>query len=152
MIDEQKRFQEYLRSQGLRFTPQRREIVAKVFATPDHFEADDLVLACRRERKPISRATIYRTLPLLVQSGLIREVLFGENQTHYEHIRDNEHHDHLVCVKCGKVFEFCDASIERLQKEVCAQYGFHPHTHSLEIKGYCSRCSQDAPLMAASPS
>ena len=127
------RFKTYLRSKGLKFTPQRRLILGKVFTTHDHFEADDLVMAFRREGKRLSRASIYRTLPLLVRSGLIREVQFGENHAHYEHTLGHEHHDHLICVRCGKVVEFCEESIEELQDTVCEKHGFRAQSHSLEI-------------------
>ncbi|MFQ6093597.1 MAG: Fur family transcriptional regulator [bacterium] len=136
----ERRFEEYLRSQGLKFTPQRRLILEKAFATHSHFEADDLLVAFRRGGNRISRATIYRTLPLLVKSGLIREVLFGENHAHYEHIWGHEHHDHLVCLKCGRIIEFCDRAIENLQDKVCAEHSFEAQSHKFEISGYCSQC------------
>lgn len=133
-------FERYLRSQGLKFTVQRKLILRKVFAMHDHFEADDLATEFRLEGKKLSRATVYRTLPLLVQCGLIREVQFGENHAHYEPTMGHQHHDHLICVTCGKVVEFCDDSIEQLQDDVCAKHGFQLESHSLEIKGYCNHC------------
>ena len=139
-------FGKYLRSRGLKFTPQRKLILKKVFTTHDHFEADDLIMAFKKEGRGLSRATVYRTLPLLVESGLIREVQLGENHAHYEHTLGHEHHDHLICVKCGHVVEFCDHSIEMLQNTVCEKHGFQPHSHNLEIKGYCSRCRGETPL------
>lgn len=140
MSTEEQIFRRYLHSQGLKFTPQRKLIMEQVFTTHDHFEADDLVSAFGKKGGKLSRATIYRTLPLLVKSGLIREVQFGENHAHYEHTLGHKHHDHLICVQCGKVVEFFDESIEQLQNDVCEKHGFQVQAHNLEIKGYCSQC------------
>lgn len=140
MDTEERAFEKYLRTQGLKFTPQRKLILKKVFAKHDHFEADDLVMDFRLEGKKLSRATVYRTLPLLVQCGLIREVQFGDNHAHYEHTLGHKHHDHLICIRCGKVVEFCDDSIEKLQENVCVKHSFQAESHSLEIKGYCHQC------------
>ena len=145
MAAEERTFERYLSSQGLKFTSQRRLILNKVLTKHDHFEADDLFMAFRREGKRLSRATVYRTLPLLVKSGLIREVQFGENHAHYEHAMGHRHHDHLICVTCGKVVEFCDESIEHMQDNVCAKHDFKAHSHSLEIKGYCNQCRKHVP-------
>ena len=133
-------FEKYLRSQQLKLTPQRRLILEKVMARRDHFEADELVAAFQHKGERLSRATIYRTLPLLVKCGLIREVQFGDNHAHYEHALRDGHHDHLICIECGRVVEFYDESIERLQDGVCRDCDFQPVSHSLEIRGYCSRC------------
>ena len=135
-------FERYLRSQHLKLTPQRRLILDKVMARRDHFEADELVATLKRRGERLSRATIYRTLPLLVKCGLIREVQFGEGRAHYEHAFRDGHHDHLICIECGRVVEFYDGSIERLQGGVCKSHDFQPLSHSLEIRGYCSRCRQ----------
>jgi Fur family ferric uptake transcriptional regulator len=134
-----------LHSHGLKFTPQRRSILKKVFTNRGHFEADDLCMAFRAEGKRLSRATVYRTLPLLVKSGLIREVEFGENCAHYELTMGHRHHDHLICVKCGAVIEFYDELIEQLQNNMCAKHDFQAQSHSLEIKGYCSECRKYIP-------
>ena len=133
-------FEKYLRSKGLKFTAQRRWILKKVITKHDHFEADDLVTDFRREGRRLSRATVYRTLPLLVESGLIREVEFGEVRAHYEPTMGHKHHDHLICIKCGNVIEFRDDAIEKLQNDVCRKHGFQVQSHNLEIKGYCSKC------------
>jgi Fur family ferric uptake transcriptional regulator len=140
MDTEEKSFERYLHSRGLKFTVQRRLILRRVFALHDHFEADDLATNFRLEGKKLSRATVYRTLPLLVQCGLIREVQFGENHAHYEHTMGHKHHDHLICIKCGQVVEFYDESIEQLQEDVCTRHGFQTEFHNLEIKGYCNQC------------
>ena len=95
------------------WTPEREAILGQVFATHEHFEADDLLLRLKKKNIRISRATIYRTLELLVKSRLVRKVTFGENHTHYEHTFGHKHHDHLICVKCGNVLEFTNPNIEQ---------------------------------------
>ncbi|HID96351.1 MAG TPA: transcriptional repressor [Candidatus Latescibacteria bacterium] len=143
MRAEEKKFEKYLRLCGLRFTPERRLILREAFSIHDHFEVDDLFVRLHQKDCRISRATIYRTLDLLVKSGLLREVISGERHSHYEHILGHRHHDHLLCLKCGKVIEFSNNRIEELQKRVCEDYGFKPENHRLQIIGYCNRCQLD---------
>ena len=142
MSSTERTFERYLHSQGLKFTPQRKLILEKIFATHNHFEAHDLVSVFNAEGKKLSRATVYRTLPLLVGSGLIREVQFGDHHAHYEHTSEHKHHDHMICIHCGEVIEFYDESIESLQNDICAKHSFDAQSHNLEIKGYCSRCQE----------
>jgi Fur family ferric uptake transcriptional regulator len=94
----------------------------------------------RRKGKRLSRATIYRNLPLLRGSGLIKDVLARQKQSSYEHIFGHDHHDHLLCIKCGRLIEFSEEKIERLQETICKRYGFTSVEHTLAIKGYCKRC------------
>lgn len=138
----ERRFKEYLQSKGLKFTPERQAILERVFASHKHFEAEDLLVDMRQRGERVSKATIYRTLFLLVKSGLLREVIFGEKHSHYEHIHGNEHHDHLVCSGCGKIIEFTEEDIERLQDEVCKRHRFRPESHRLQIQGLCHDCQR----------
>lgn len=137
-----RKFQEYLQSKGLKFTPERQSLLNWVFKSHKHFEAEDLLLDIRQSGERVSKATIYRTLSLLVKCGLLREVIFGEKHSHYEHIHENEHHDHLVCSGCSKIIEFTDEEIERLQDAVCQQYQFLPESHRLQIQGLCKECQK----------
>lgn len=133
-------FTGYLSSRGLKWTPERRLILEEVFATHEHFEVEDLLLNLKRKKIRVSRATIYRTLELLVSSRLVRKVSFGENHTHYEHVFGHKHHDHLICLKCDNVLEFHSAAIEQLQTKVCEDYDFEADSHSLQIFGLCAKC------------
>ncbi len=137
---EEQRFKDYLASRGLKYTPERRTIFWRVFATHKHFEAEDLLLGLRQNHQRVSKATIYRTLTLLVKSGHLREVIFGEKHSHYEHVHANEHHDHLICSGCGKIIEFTDEAIERLQDKVCLRYKFESESHRMQIHGLCADC------------
>ena len=93
-------FQKFLAEKKLKWTPERRAIIGEVFASHDHFEADDLLFRLKKKDIRVSRATIYRTLELLVDSRLARKVSFGEEHTHYEHTYGHKHHDHLVLYDC----------------------------------------------------
>lgn len=138
--DEELTFREYLADAGLRFTSERRMILQEVFRRHEHFEAEDIVLGLRQLGQRVSRASVYRTLPLLVESGLLRPVHSDEKHGHYEHVFGHDHHDHLICTRCGATIEFRDDGIERLQVRVCAQHGFRPAHHRLEIIGICAAC------------
>lgn len=140
MLSKEDVFKEYLESKKLKFTAERQAILDRVFANHKHFEADELLVDLRLNDLKISKATIYRTLSLLVKSGLLREVIFGERHAHYEHVYGHEHHDHLVCNGCGKIIEFVEHRIEKLQDEVCRENNFKAESHRLQIQGLCEDC------------
>ena len=133
-------FRNYLKERGLKFTSERALILKVIFSLRKHFDIDQLWERLHKKDKRLSRATIYRTLPLLVDSGLIRETLRCQERVQYEHIFGHKHHDHLVCLKCGKVIEFKKEEIEKLQEEVCKRYHFKAVEHRLGIRGYCEQC------------
>src|SRR5438445_6506121 len=123
---EVQRFQQFLGKQGLKLANERKALVREIFATRYHLEADELLFEMKQSRVKISRATIYRTLELLVKSGMVRRVHLGEDHYHYEHISGNSHHDHLICTTCGAVIEFHDPVLEARQREVCIKKKFTP--------------------------
>ncbi|MCD6521668.1 transcriptional repressor [Candidatus Calescamantes bacterium] len=133
------RFRLFLKEKGLKFTPERRKIVEEIISFHDHFDVETLY---HRLKRKVSLATIYRTLPLLRESGLIREVLRCQGRAVFESVWGHPHHDHLICIVCGKVIEFEDERIEKLQEEVCRKFGFQPVEHRLGIKGYCKECQR----------
>jgi len=137
---ELKRFREFLQSREYRLTEQRRRIVEMAFARRDHFSADDLEETAREQGIPVSKATIYRALSLLVECGLLEAHDFGTGYKRYERAFGHDHHDHLFCVTCGQIEEFLNPEIERLQERVIAEHGFLPTSHSLKIYGYCPGC------------
>lgn len=140
MISKDSIFKDILKSKGLKLTPQRRAILEEVFASREHFDVEGLFERLRKRGKRISRATIYRTLPLLAESNLIKEAFHCQDKVSYERIFGLNHHDHLLCIKCGRIIEFKDEKIEKLQEAVCKKYGFKPIEHRLGIRGYCKRC------------
>ena len=130
----------YLSRRGLRLTSERRHILKEVFSSHRHFETEDVMERLRARGLRVSRATVYRTLAVLVKGGLLREVSFGERHTHYEHRLGHPHHDHLYCLKCGKVIEFRSVGIESLQEQICKKMEFEALAHLLQISGYCKAC------------
>jgi Fur family ferric uptake transcriptional regulator len=134
-------FSRFLAGRGLRYTSERRAVVGVVFDRHRHFEADDLVVWTRGHRPAVSRATIYRTLELLVKAGLVRQMTLGDKSAqHYEQVLGIPHHDHLICLACGRVQEVQSADLEREQDALCDRHGFEAHHHNLEIFGLCRRC------------
>ena len=135
-------FRNYLKERGLKFTPERQLILKTVFSLHQHFDIDQLWERLHRKDRRLSRATIYRTLPLLIDSGLIQETFRCQEKVSYEHTFGHKHHDHMLCLKCGKVIEFRDERIEKLQEAVCKKYGFKVIQHRLGIRGYCEKCQK----------
>lgn len=137
------RFKDHLSSKGLRSTPERKLILEEIFSFHKHFDVEELFQRLRRKGRSVSRATIYRTLPLLIESGLVREALRSQDRIRYEHIFGREHHDHLFCIKCGRVIEFKEKGVEALQDAICKRYWFKSVEHRLGIRGYCKACNHD---------
>ena len=137
-------FSKYLQSLQMKLTPERRRILESTLKMHTHFEADDLLFQMRKNGIRVSKATIYRTLPLLVKSGLLRELHDDDRHMHYEHVYGHKHHEHLICLNCGKIIEFTELTIEEIQEEICKQHGFTPIKHRYEILGYCAKCSKEA--------
>src|SRR5437764_7638751 len=140
------RFAGFLGEQGLKLTSERSALVREIFATHYHFEADELLFKMKEKGLKISRATVYRTLELLVKSGMVRRVHLGEDHYHYEHVTGISHHDHLICTTCGTVIEFVDPELERRQREICERKKFTPTFHNLQILGVCESCRKKGEL------
>ncbi|MGM0576300.1 MAG: Fur family transcriptional regulator [Myxococcota bacterium] len=138
----EERFREYLADNDLRLTRQRRLIAEAFFETEGHPNIDDLYARVRARNPRIGQATVYRTLKILVDSGLANSSRFGGQATRYEASDEEEHHDHLVCTSCGTIMEFFNGAIERLQREVAEAHDFEMHDHKMEIYGLCSRCRE----------
>lgn len=141
--EERALFEEYIRSQGLRKTVQRELILEVFLKTEDHLSSEDLYWLVQRQDPNVGQTTVYRTLKLLTDAGLAREVRLGDGRTYYEHHFDHEHHDHMVCTECGRVIEFFSAEIEALQDEMAEKFNFLPTHHSLRILGLCEECRKE---------
>ncbi len=141
-------FRRNLDRRGLKFTQERREILRSVMSTHEHFDADWLFMRMRKVGAKTSKATIYRSLALLCETGLLREVFHGPHGAYYEHVYGHEHHEHMICLKCNKVIEFISKQLEQLQDEACRSMGFHAMRHHLQVFGFCSDCH---PCRAAFP-
>ncbi|MHB0970138.1 MAG: Fur family transcriptional regulator [Thermoanaerobaculia bacterium] len=146
---ELERFEGFLHVQGLKLTSERIALLREIFATHYHFDADELLLKMKQKKVKISRATIYRTLDLLVRSGLVRRVHLGEDHYHYERVTADSHHDHLICTTCGSVIEFHDEELQARQKRICEKRRFTPTSHNLQILGICDPCQRRGEQPAA---
>ena len=133
-------FKAYLMNNGLRPTSERMAILSEVSKKNSHFEADELYLELRKNNKSISRASVYRTLPILVECGLLRELAFDEKRKRYEFNYGLEHHEHLVCKSCGKIIEFQSESLELELEKAIKKHEFTQETHRVEVIGYCKKC------------
>ena len=132
----------YMAKKGLRSTKQRDVIVDAFFGQPDHVSIEEL-LARVRERDPaIGYATVYRTLKLLTESGVADEHRFGDGLARYELADEEAHHDHLICVECGKILEFEAPEVERMQEDLAARHGYVMRFHKHEIYGVCPDCQK----------
>ena len=139
----EEKFREYLasRPRRQRYTPQRRDMVTYIFSKHNHFDADELIDEMKGAGFRVSRATVYRTLDKLVDSGLLRRINLG-TRTVYEHDYGYAQHDHLYCEQCSTMIEFQDAEIEKLIRDVCQQHQFQFVGHSFIIRGVCSNCNR----------
>lgn len=131
------RFRAYLTDHGLRLTTQRRAIAEVFFDGDKHLSLTEILDLAKERRGSIGYATVYRTMRLLTEGGFAVEHKFGESHTRFEPAVDGEHHDHFICVECGRVAEFEDAVIEQRQAEVAAQFGFDVVSHKHEIYVSC---------------
>jgi Fur family ferric uptake transcriptional regulator len=136
------RWRAYIEDRRLNITAQREAIVEQFLRTRDHVSIDELLSKVRKRNPKVGYATVYRTLKLLVDSGLAVERQFGDGQARYEVVGD--HHDHLICVKCGLILEFEDDEIERLQERIAARMGgFTVLRHCHELYGLCPKAAGD---------
>jgi Fur family ferric uptake transcriptional regulator len=141
-------FREYLQKNRLRYTQEREQIIKEIFATHDHFDVDALYLTIRQKGINISKASIYRLLPLLIDADLIQDVFFEDGHMHYEHIYGHEHHCHLRCIECGKIEEFTDPRLNDIEGYLEERFGFKILDYKLDVKGLCPECREKIRKMA----
>ena len=136
----QERLNDFIRRKGLRRTSQRDIIVKAAFSKDEHFTADELFDRVRKLDSETSRATVYRTLGLLVEADLLREIDLGENQTTYDpNFLDKPSHNHLLCIDCGRVVEFEDSHLEMLNDCITRRLGFKPVRQTIKIEANCEQ-------------
>ena len=130
----------FMLDKGLRKTTQRDAIIEAAFSTTDHYTAEDLLGMAKKIDPSVSRATVYRTLPLLVDCGVLKEMDFGKEYKFYDpNYVDHPHHNHLICVDCDKIVEFEDRNIETLENCITKRLGFSPASKIIRIEATCDQ-------------
>jgi len=132
------KFMEFLAQKNFRFTSQRQTIIDTVFSTVKHFTAEQLLEWSRVKDRSVSRATVYRTLPLLTESGLVREMDFGKDYKFYDpNYAEHPNHNHIICQDCEKIVEFESEKIDELENEISHKLGFAVRSQRLQITASC---------------
>ena len=140
LSEEQEVFLKHIQKKGLKRTSQRELILDVFLRTEKHLSNEDLYQLVKQEDPTVGQTTVYRTLKILTDAGLAREVRFGDGRTHYEHNYKHQHHDHMICSECGKIIEFFSAELEAIQDEMAAKHDFEITQHLLRMIGVCSEC------------
>lgn len=144
MEKEKEIFLDHLKRAGFKRTSQRELILEVFLKTEGHSSAEEMYQFVKAEDPSVGFTTVYRTLKLLVECGLAREELMGDGRQRYEHNYNHQHHDHLICTKCGDLIEFYSEVIENKQDEIAQQFKFKPTHHSQRIFGICQSCQAKA--------
>jgi len=140
LCEAREKLKNHLVEKGLRSTWQRDEVLRVFLEQSGHVSVDELYDRLSKTHPSISPVTIYRGMNLFVEAGIAKERRFNEGRTRYEPAINVGHHDHLVCLKCGGIFEFEDPTIEKLQGDIAGKRGFLVKYHRLELYGHCSKC------------
>jgi Fur family ferric uptake transcriptional regulator len=140
MEKEKELLREYIAEKNLKLTKQRETILKTFLSIEKHISAEELYRVVIKKDPQIGIATVYRTMNLLKECGLAQELHFGDGQTRYEHMMDHIHHDHLICRECGKIMEFTNSMIEKLQDKISREKKFEVLSHKLELYGLCKDC------------
>ncbi len=129
-----------LQKENLRYTQQRQSIWDELCSSEEHRDAEEIYLSLRKKGVNASRATVYRTIDVLVKNKLVRKLELGDGKALYENKIDSHHHDHLICVKCGKIEEFMDQTIENRQDKIVEDMGFKMIRHIHQLFVLCDEC------------
>lgn len=133
----------FMSERGLKNTRQRNLIIDTFFSLDGHLSVEEVWAKVRELDRRVSVATVYRTMKLLQESGLAHARNFGDGQTRYEPAVGREHHDHLICTRCGTIIEFENDQIERLQEAVARRHAFKVTSHKMELYGLCRSCQRE---------
>lgn len=138
-----KDFKNFIKKKGLKYTPEREEILREILKFKNHFDADKLYTELKKKGSKVSKSSIYRTIPLLIEAGYIQEVYRQDARSYYELTLNKIPHLHFICIKCKRVDEIVDESlVELIQKEAKSR-NYTPLTYHLEIFGICEACKKE---------
>ena len=129
-----------LKKEGLRYTRQRQAVWDELCTSDDHRDAETIYFSLRKSGLNVSRATVYRTIDVLVKNNMVRKLELGDGRARYEHKINSTHHDHLICVHCGRIEEFMDEEIEKLQEKIVAKLDFKLIRHIHQLFVICNDC------------
>jgi Fur family ferric uptake transcriptional regulator len=136
-------FSLYLKEKDLKLTAQRELILETFLNHRGHISAEELYQKAREKQSHVGFATVYRTLKHMTQCGLARELDFGDGRIKYEPEFNRQHHDHMICTKCGTYIEFLNPQIEELQEQVSRKHGFKITSHRMQLYGLCQKCQKN---------
>tara|TARA_B100000287_G_scaffold350773_1_gene339692 strand:- start:30 stop:464 length:435 start_codon:yes stop_codon:yes gene_type:complete len=135
------KLKDILKNEGLRYTKQRQQVWDEIRSSSEHRDAEEIYIEIKKASKSspdekVSRATVYRTIDVLVKNNLVRKMELGDGRALYEHKIEEEHHDHIICVETGKIIEFYDEELEKIQEEIVKEHGYElvRHVHQLFVK------------------
>ncbi len=135
-----KKLKKVLHKEGLRFTSQREAVWNEIISSDEHRNADEIYMAIRQNGVLVSRATVYRTIDVLVKNNMVRKLDVGVGPSKFEHKMNTSHHDHIICIQCGHIEEFVVDQIESLQDSVAKEYEFILVRHIHQLFGICKDC------------
>ena len=135
------KLKDILKNEGLRYTKQRQQVWDEIRSSAEHRDAEEIYIQINKASKlntgeKVSRATVYRTIDVLVKNNLVRKMELGDGRALYEHKIDEEHHDHIICVETGKIIEFYNDELEKIQEDIVKEHGYElvRHVHQLFVK------------------
>ncbi|MFV0422398.1 Fur family transcriptional regulator [Oleidesulfovibrio sp.] len=133
-------FQDFIAEKRMKWTQQREAVVHALWTTEEHVTCEELAARLATQGRRIGLATVYRNLRLLVDAGLAREFHSGGASTRYERYVEDDHHDHLICERCGTTVEFLDETLEQLQEQLAVKHDFRLTGHKMYLYGLCPDC------------
>ncbi len=141
--NEKEKFVSFLEKNRVRFTPARKIVFEEVMKAHGHFAAEELVKQCKKHKRNVSRASVYRCLREMLEAGIIRQTAYGEKHAHFEHIYDEKPHHHARCIRCGDLLEIPDLDEEKLYASILKKKNFKVIGHEMVFYGLCDRCQDD---------